>query len=450
MTAGFEKVRAVAKRFFDEELKFLAKNSSWVFASNLLGAILGFARAILLARFLGVEIFGIYTIIVTFVSTVLELFNLNISTAIIKFGAKFKSDGEHEKLSALIKGAILASGIATIVAIIAISLLLVSGYHLFFTIEKLEWYCVIYAVVAGFYLFANTINYGILALHFNFKKNAVITVVNDVTEVLFILVALLFFTDNFLIFFTAIIISKLLNGIISLLSLIQETQTHFRDIKSTSLNIIGAQWKEIKSFIFNNSVSASVKTFINKGDVLLLGFTGTPAMVSFYSIAKKLAYSVLTITDPLQASIYPQLSRLVAEKKFFETKKMLKKITVMLLFPSVIILGIIYLLREWIIVTVFGSSYAPAAEPFFYLMCVSLMISVFFWNLSMIQSLGLVQFRLIIYLVALIIGGTCSYFLILKYEARGAAIGLFISYTIITASFTAKAFNKLNRLIKQG
>lgn len=438
-----------SKVSLDRQSKILFKNSSWNFVAYVVGFVLAFLRSVVLARGLGVEIFGIYNIIINFITTILSLCDLNIGTAIIKFGAGFKNERRIDKLMSLVKGCVLASLTATLIAIVIIVLILFLWYDSLFNLPGLEWFVSLYAVATAISFFSHYLSHSLLRLYFKFKINAVISMAMDVVEFGLILIAILMYPNNLTVFFIVLLLSKLFNGIVCTIATFWEIRKDIGNLFEGNTKILGSQWSEIRGFIAANSLSASVKTLINKGDVLLLGFVGTPAMVSFYSIAKKLAYSVLSLTDPLQESIYPQLSKLIAEKKYAETQKMLIKISKLLIYPSIVIMAFIYFFRVWIITTIFGQDYAPAGAPFFFLMVSAMLLAVFFWNLSMLQSLGLVKFRLAIYIIALIVGGGVAYSLIPTLGASGAAIGLLASWIIVTFAFVFACFKKLQTLQKE-
>lgn len=439
-----------SKKFFgkklDKESKTLFKNSQWVFIANIFGFVLAFFRSVILARGLGVEIFGVYTLVINFASTVLEVFNLNVGTAIIKFGVAYKTNGREDKLFALVKGCANASLIGFGVAVVVVGVMLQFMYSSFFNFPGLEWYTIFYSVALAISMFAIILSSSLLRLFFKFKINAVVSMIMDVAELALVMLAIYAYPGDLKMFFLSVIISKLFNGIVSLFFVLWEVKGKFRQHLNASVELLKEQSLEIKSFVITNSVSGTLKTFINKGDVLILGAIGTPAMIGFYSIAKKLAFSILAVTDPLMTAIFPQLSKLIAEKKYTETKLMLRKITGLFLVPGAVAITVIYFLRKWIIVKVFGSEYLPAAEPFFFLMLTALLIAVFFWNLSMIQSLGLIKIRFVVYVFSIIFGGGTSYWLIPTWGATGSAVGLLIAYAIITVGFVGKSWQKLNHL----
>jgi O-antigen/teichoic acid export membrane protein len=65
------KIRSKIKSILDGETQTLFKNSAWVFVSNSYGILLAFLRSIVIARGLGAEILGIYSVIIAFVLTIL-------------------------------------------------------------------------------------------------------------------------------------------------------------------------------------------------------------------------------------------------------------------------------------------------------------------------------------------------------------------------------------------
>lgn len=442
----FSKSKKFLGKKLDKESKTLFKNSQWVFIANIFGFVLAFFRSVVLARGLGVEIFGVYTLVINFTATVLEVFNLNVGTAIIKFGAAYKTEERMDKLFALVKGCNYASLAGFGIAIIVVGFLLKFMYSSFFNFPGLEWYTIFYSFALALSMFSIILSSSLLRLFFKFKINAVVSMIMDTVELGLILLAIYIYPGDLKMFFLSVIVSKLFNGIVSLFFVYWEIRGEFKQHISANIQLLKEQSREIKSFVVTNSISGTLKAFINKGDVLILGAVGTPVMIGFYSIAKKLAFSILAVTDPLMNAIYPQLSKLVAEKKYAETKLMLRKISGLFLIPGTIAITIIFFLRKWIIVTVFGNEYLKAAEPFFFLMLTALLLAIFFWSLSMIQSLGLIKLRFVVYLLAIIFGGGVSWLLIPYWGATGSAIGLLTSHSIITACFVGKSWQKLNQL----
>ena len=169
----------------------------------------------------------------------------------------------------------------------------------------------------------------------------------------------------------------------------------------------------------------------------------SPQQVGFYAVAKKLAYSVLTLSDPLVSSKYPQLSKLLAEKKFKEMKNMLVRITSIAMVPGFIFIVATFFLNEWIIKTVYGPEYLPATQAFFYFVIGAVLGASTFWTLPLVQSLGIVRIRIKV----IIIGTTLAYILVPTMHNAGMALALMITNIMNMLIFIYVAEKKVNEKI---
>jgi len=436
------KAKKAFKSKFDSESKTLLRNSSWVFIASGYGALLAFLRSVIIARSLGAELLGTFTIAIAFVLITQELLRLNFSMGLIKYGAEFKTENRIDKLVALIKGCIYGSLASAALSIIVITGIVFFAYDRFIQTPGLNYFIIFYAMVNGF-AFIDAISKSTLKLYFKFKINSIISMVMDTIEFIIVATTIILFPKNLGYFFTAVIVTKLINSLICNAAAFYELRKELGMYLSSRLELIKDHFRVIGNFVVGNSLSSTLKVFMNQGDVLLLGAISGPAQVGFYSVAKKLAYSLLTITDPLVTSIFPQLSVLIAKKQYAETKKMLYKITRITIIPSVIFLVLSYFLKDFIILKIYGKEFIYAAKPFFYLLTGAIQGSIFFWVLPLIQSLGLTTMRLRVYLIAILLGATASYLLVPHYHATGVAIGLLIANIYITTRFIYVANKKI-------
>jgi O-antigen/teichoic acid export membrane protein len=430
------------RKTLDNQSRQLFKNSSWVFFSNFYSTALAFIRSVIIARGLGPGIYGTYAIIVAFVGLIQEFLNLNIGTALIKYGAEYHNENRNDKLMALIKSSVIVSFIMAGVSIIAIALLLLFSYETFIDKPGLEWFIIAYAIAASI-TYLNSISRGLLRLYFKFRKSSVIQMIMDTVETVAIAIAVIFYPADLNIFFIAVIITRLLNGLICNLLAFYELKNELAPYKSATPSLIESDKKGIKKFVLGNSVGNTLKTVINQGDVLLLGALTNSLQVAYYSVAKKLAYSVLTLTDPLSQSIYPQLAKLLAAQQFADVRKMLLRITSLALIPGIIFLLITFFLNEWIIITVYGAEYVEATHSFFYFLAGATLGAVTFWTLPLIQSLGLVKMRVKVYAITIIAGSMLAWLLIPTMQAAGMALALLITNVLNMIVFISEAFKKL-------
>ncbi len=428
----------------DGQSKQLIKNSSWVFLSNMIGAGFGFLRSIAIARGLGAEIFGSYAMVLAFVGLVQEFINLNLGTAIIKFGAGFVAQNRLDKLTVMIRRSINLSFIMCGLSVLIVALLTTFSYNTFIRKPDLQWFVIAFALAASVQYF-NLITASVLRLFFKFKLNSIIQIILDVIETGVVVVAVLLYPQNISMFFVAAIVTRFLNGFICNLIGFWEIRKELWIHRHASKELIVEEEGQIRKFIINNSIGGTLKAFIQQGDVLLLGTLSSAVLVGYYSVAKKLAYSILTLTDPFVNSIYPQLSKLVAERRIAELKKMLFKISKLAAGPSVVFLVICLLMKSWIIKTVFGVEYEPAAFPFFFLVINAVIGSLAFWTLPLVLSLGLVQLRLKTYISMIVVGFLTAWILIPQMQASGMAVAVVFMTIISEIIFISSSFSYMRK-----
>lgn len=423
------------RKRLDTQSKTLFKNSSWVFFANIIGSGLTFIRGIVIARGLGAELFGVYTVLVAFINTVMELFNLNLMTPIIKFGSKYKTEKRPDKLVALIKSSMIATVAIALTSLIVITVLTYTSYDLFIKTPGLEWFAISYCIVAGFLLF-NHINRGVLRLFFKFKLNSIVQIIMDVAELLLVTLALFVYPNELKYFLIAIIVSRFINFIIPAFAAYRELLPEFREHMHASVSLIRNDFKSIRIFTLNNSVARTVQSLINNGDVLIIGMlSSSPAQAGYYAVGKKLAWAILTLFDPLTNSIYPQLCKLIDEGQVKGISKMIIKMTGIAAVPTTLFVAVAYFFNEIIIITIFGKDYLEAASTFALLTVASLLYSIFFWMQPLLQALNMTGLRLRVSLIGLITGIISAYLLIPPYGADGMAVTMIIMNVVMPAIF---------------
>ncbi|HMT28123.1 MAG TPA: oligosaccharide flippase family protein [Bacteroidia bacterium] len=436
------------RKRLDTQSKTLFKNSSWVFFSNVVGAGLTFIRGIIIVRGLGAELFGIYTIIVAFIATVMEVLNLNLVTPIIRYGAQYKADNRPDKIVALIKLGLLATFIISLLSVLIVTVLTFVTYDTFIKAPNLEWFSISYSVAASILLF-NHISRGALRLYFKFKVNSIIQVYMDIAELVLVALALLIFPKQLEYFLIAILFSRLINGIVPAVAAFKELLPEFKDHLHSPINLLKDQYKTIRIFVINNSLARTIQSLINNGDVLLIGvLSSNPAQAAFYAVGKKLAWTVLTLTDPFSNSVYPQFCKLYSENQSGEIKKMVVKLTLLAAIPAVIFMLVAYFFNEFIITLLFGKQYLGAATTFSLLTGASLLYAMFFWIQPLLQALDLVSSRLYVSIMGLLIGVVSAYILIPKYGSNGMAVTMILINIVMPGFFITFAFRKVRYQIQ--
>lgn len=432
------------KSRLDSQSKVLIKNSGWVFFSNFFSTGLAFIRSVVIARGLGPEIYGTYAIIVAFVGLIQEFLNLNTGTALIKFGAAYHVEGRNDKLMALVKSSLFISGIMAMISVIIIAIFSFTSYSSIVDKPGLEWFIVFYAIAASI-TYVNSISRGLLRLYYKFRLSSIIQMIMDVVETVTITIAVFMYPKNLNVFFTAIILTRFLNGFICNVLAYFELKKELAPHLAAETKLIAGDRKSFRDFVVGNSLGNTLKTAISQGDVLLLGWLSDAKQVGFYSVSKKLAYSILTLTDPLTQSIYPQLSKLLAEKRFKEVKKMLIRVSTIAMIPGFVFMFLTFFFDQWLVQLIYGKAYAPAGDSFFYFVIGAVFGAVTFWTLPLVQSMGLVRMRLKAYVVTIVGGSLLAWWWIPLFQSKGMAMALLVTNLTNMIIFIAVAFKRINK-----
>lgn len=444
MQSTYNKIKYLLKNYLNNQTKILLANSSWVFLSNGIRVGLAFVRSIIVARGLGIEIYGIYAVVQAFISAILELFNLNVGTALIKFGAEYLAEQRSDKLVVLLKLCLLITFCTAILGILLISGILLFFYDSFINYPGLTSVIIILSASVSLSFF-DYIGQSILRLFFKFKLNSILQIIVTVFQVIVIGVTLLIYPKNLIFFMVAVISGNIIGSIITNVSVYYEIKEKIMPYYKCKYNIISEDIKRILKFVFANSGSRTLKTILNQGDVLLLGILSTPVQVGFYSIAKKLGYSILILIDPLVNAVFPQFSKITSEKKYKELKGMIKQTTFMILLPVSLLLLIVILWKQEIIILVYGAQYKGAENPLVLHLFSALISAITFWSLSLILSLGLVTFRFFASLASLIVGALIAIILTPEYGAVGTAVGVFIANLILSFLLSYVSIKMINK-----
>jgi O-antigen/teichoic acid export membrane protein len=433
------------KRFlkiFDSESKLLAKNSSWLLLSTIYQAAIAFVKSVVIARSLGIEQYGTYAVLFAFVSTFQEIFNLNFGAALIKYSADFRKQERPDKALALIKAGYLVSGAAALISVMCLPLLLLISYNVFFAEPGLELLVMVFAASSSLAFF-NTMARVILRIHNKFKVNSIVNIVIYSLEIATICGSLYFYRNNM----TALVLSL---SAVNVISFVVCNATAFWEVSdkivgfwNEPLSKLKEERKAMTGFLLNNSLSMTLHKLMKKGDVLILAAFAGPAQVGLYDVARKLAFSLLVIKDPITLAVYPQIADLIAQGKIKKMKRFLTSIMTLSAIPFVLGVIVLFFLDEWIIGLVYGKEFIGAGIALQYLMGVIGLEIVCFWTVPYILSLGKTGFRLRASLVSSALTIIVALLLAPIYGATGIAFSILIGGVLLQVAFLVVVYRHL-------
>lgn len=433
-----------------KQLKLFFQNSSWTFIGNILRVVLLMVKSVIVARGLGVEFYGICSLVFASTGILQELFNLNIGTTVVKFGALYKVNNEKDKLFALIKVALYTIVVTAILS--TLSFVIIKSFYpeVIMKGEDLKLIYILFALVSCSDLFDYML-ISILRVYDYYKQVAFLNFLATFVEVGLIAICFSYYGPSITTFFVVLIIARLVKSLLLFWYTQDKLKGFWNDLQSGKLSEISSDYKNIGWFTFNNSLGRKIQSLISKGDVLILGYFTGAYEVGLYTLAKKLASYVMVPVDPMVQSIFPQLSNLVAKRSFLEIKYMLRKITLLISLGGLVAMVLLFIIPDFykeIIALVFSKDYSGAWDAFSVLFVNGIISAIFFWHLSLIQSLGLVKLRLLVNGLSVLIGLVFAYLLIPSLKSTGAAVALTISNTFIVVVLGFISYSRVSKQSK--
>lgn len=387
-----------------------------------------------IARSLGIEQYGTYAVLFAFVSTVQEIFNLNFGAALIKYAADYRKQDRPDKVLALIKAGYLVSGAAALVSVPCIALITYLCYEMFFDVSGLAMLVTIFAASSSLG-FLNTIARVILRIHNKFKVNSMVNIVVYSLEFATICGSLYIWPNDLIALVLSLSAVNVLSFLICNASAYWEVRHSISGFWLEPLSKLSDQRKVMTGFLLNNSLSMTIHKLMKKGDVLILAAFAGPAEVGLYDVARKLAFSLLVIKDPITLAVYPQIANLIANSSIKKIKRFLMNVTLVSATPYFFGVGLLFFLDEWIIGLVYGNEFIGARNALQLLTAVVGLEIICFWTVPYVLSLGKTGYRLRASLVTSAITVMLALLLVRTFGATGIAFAILVGGALLQAGF---------------
>ncbi len=404
-----------------KEKKELFSNVSWLFGAKSGKSILVSIEIVLLARILGLEKFGLFSVVVAYVNILNKFFDFRVWEAAIRYIGEFLEKKENDKVLSMIKFSFFVDIFTGVIAFVISIILAKLGNEFFIKSGSGVEFIIIYSVS----LLVSTVNTTADALFRVFNKFKTIAFINS-SEALFrlVLVAVVLMLgyevkEVLFVYVVAAFLGFLLRQVIVNKVLLEKNLSNWLN---SSLGLLLPRLKEISWFLLNTSFNATLK-MANEGNiaVLFLGhFFGNQA-AGLYKVARSAIKVMARMIDPVYEAIYPKLVSLTSQNLFEKSieiiwyaLKNLLKFTL-----PVALVGLVF--TEIIVRLIFGAEYVLASNTMRVLTVAALFTGMTFWVTPSLLALNKPGFRLLINLVRTVLYVIFLIILIPKYSYLGAA-----------------------------
>jgi O-antigen/teichoic acid export membrane protein len=318
------------------------------------------------------------------------------------------------------------------------------AYSVFFDVEGLKGILVLFAAGSSL-AFLNQLARAILRVYDKFKVNSFVNMIIYSLEFATICLSLYFFKNDLIMLIINLTAINVVSFVLLQITAYWEVKEHISGFWSGQISLLREDKKTMTNFLLNNSVSKTLQKLMKKGDVLILAAFADSAQVGLYDVARKLAFSMLVIKDPIALAVYPQVAKLVSGNQITKLKVFLRNIVMVGLVPYAVGVITLLFLNEWIIQTVFGSEFMGAGNALFFLVLAIGLEIVFFWTVPYILSLGKTGFRLKASLVSSTLTVLVAFAVVQTYGATGIAFAILSGAVLLQSSFLWVILRHLKR-----
>jgi len=358
--------------------------------ANGVVAVLSFVQGILVARWLGPELYGVAALVMSVPALVYTFFDARSAEASIKYLSEFHAQGERERAAAMCRlGYLIDFGVA-LLAFVGVLFIAPWASREIVRRPELAWLLVFYA--AGFLPRSlQGTSYAVLAVHDRFPIIASIDVVITATRVALAL--------GFVLAGWSVAGVVWANTMAMALGGLLYTLPSWRLMKRSwgavgwaeSWSILKGYRQEIARFLAYNDLNALLGMIPKQLDVVLLGYFRNPTEVGFYKLAKSLTAIAGHLVGPLQSVTYAELARIwgLGDTSAFTNK--IRRLAFQIGLPiGLLTLGGIVLIPI-IIPALFGQAYHPSVPALQLLLVGSAIWVTLFWLRPTYLAIGKIR-----------------------------------------------------------
>ena len=422
--------------------KVSAKGSFHLLWGLVISAVIGAAGTVFIARLLGSDLYGLYTVILAAPTLIATFRDWGVNTAMVRSTAQYRAEGrENEIRSVFVSGLIFEIALGTALTVISFVL---SGFLATSIFNRPQIAPLIQ--IASVTLLAGALTNAATAAFTGLERmelNSVMIVIQSAVKTIGIiaLVILGFGTTGATVGHT---IAAVFAGIVGILFM---WTIHRTLPKQTNHKLeIKAYITSMFSYGFPLSIAGILSTFWTQFLAFLLPifYIKDNVMIGNYGVAANFVVLIGFFATPITTMLFPAFSKLDAQKDRETLKRVFQfsvKYAALLVVP---VAALVMCLAEPAVSTLFGSTYASA--PLFLALLTIPYFYAAFGNLgngNLINSQGHTQFNLKLTVLQVAIGFPMGYLLIMNFGVLGLLVtsltaglpGLIIALSFIKKNY---------------
>jgi O-antigen/teichoic acid export membrane protein len=414
----------------DPLLQRVVRNSSYLFSSSAVSAVLSFIQMILVVRLLDPDQYGLATgIIMLFATSVNQLLSFRMSEVVVKYAGEALAHENKDRAAALIKGIGITESITSVIAYLVLIALSPWAARIFAKDVSMAPLFNFY----GLFLLANLVyetSVGTLQTFHQFGRVARANFYQSIATFLLIIAISLGGSGIFGVLI-AYLVGKTVAGFMVTSSAVSEMKKSLGDGWWQAPLRLVQDWRSIGRFMISTNLNGTINLLARDNIPLYIGYLLSATEVGYFKFALTLINLVKLPIEPFIWPTYAEITRTIAQRQWAATRKLLKQVTSIAGVWTLLTGGGLIALGWWIIPLIFGGKWAPAYPAFVILMLGFGCANVLNWNRPLLLALGRPRYPV---LVAVTVGAVelALFFLFVPRSNYLVASAIFSGYLLIS------------------
>ena len=388
-----EKIRSSLRG--DPLLQRVVRNSSYLFSSSAISAVLSAVQIVIVVRLLDPEGYGLATgIIMVFASNVNRFLSFRMSEVVVRYAGEALAHERKEQAAALIKGIGITEALTSIVAYIVVIILSPWAANALAKDISTTPLFIFY----GLFLLVNIVyetSLGVLQTTDHFKQVARANFLQSIAVFLSMVIISLWM-PTILGVLAAYLVGKTIAGItVTLSAILEANRVLGKDWTRVPLKVV-SDWKSIGRFMLNTNINGTINLFARDNIPIYIGYFLSTAEVGYFKFALALINLVMLPIEPFIWPTYAEITKTIAKRQWEATRKLLRQVSSIAGVWTLLAGGGLIVLGWWLIPLIFGAEYLPAYPSIVILLAGYACANIFNWNRPLLLALGRPRYPLMV------------------------------------------------------
>lgn len=381
----YQKIRSNLRN--DPLLQRVVRNSSYLFSSSAVSAVLSVVQMIFVVRLLDPDGYGLATgIIMVFASNVNRFLSFRMSEVVVRYVGEALAHEKKDQAIALIKGIGITEAITSVVAYLV--LLALSPWAANALAKDVSTTPLF--IFYGLFLITNLVyetSVGVLQTTNHFSQVARANFYQSIAVFISIVIISLWMPNIFGVL-AAYLVGKAIAGFMVTTSAIREMNRQFgSDWRRARMGLI-SDWKSIGRFMLSTNINGTINLFARDNIPIYIGYFLSTTEVGYFKFALTLINVVMLPIEPFIWPTYAEITRTIAQRQWEATRKLLKQVSSIAGVWTLLSGGGLIALGWWLIPLVFGAKFAPSYPAIVILLIGYGFANIFNWNRPLLLALG--------------------------------------------------------------